>query len=146
MFKDQFVGTWALVSQEFRDADGQVVYPAGNDAVGVIMYDSAGSMAVQIMRLDRPLFASGDILDGTPAEIRAAYQGYNAYFGTYTVDEDRRIVTHHLRGSLFPNRVGSDQIRHFAFDGDRLTLKTPPTLRGGSSLVGTLVWQRLSSG
>lgn len=146
MLKDQFVGTWALVSQEYRDGSGQVVYPAGREAAGVIMYDAAGSMAVQIMRVDRPLFASGDVLDGTDAEIRAAYQGYNAYFGTYTVDEAQRIVTHHLKGSLFPNRVGSEQVRYFTFEGDRLTLRTPPILRGGASLVGTLVWERVSGG
>lgn len=144
MLKDQFVGTWTLVSQEFRGGDGQVIYPAGHEASGVIMYDAAGNMAVQIMRVDRPLFASGDVLEGTDDEIRAAYQGYNAYFGTYTVDETQRIVTHHLRGSLFPNRVGSDQVRYFAFEGNWLTLKTPPVLRGGSSLTGTLVWERVS--
>ena len=144
MLKDQFVGTWALVSQEFRDSEGQITYPAGRDAVGFIMYDAAGYMAVQIMRVDRTPFASGDVLYGTDDEIRSAYQGYNAYFGTYTVDEAQRIVTHHLRGSLFPNRVGQDQIRHYEFAGSRLTLKTPPVLRGGSYLIGTLVWERLS--
>lgn len=145
MLRDQFVGTWTLVSQEYRDENDQVVYPAGTESAGVIIYDAAGNMAVQIMRLDRPPFASGDILDGTDAEIRAAYQGYNAYFGTYTVDEAQRIVTHHLSGALFPNRVGQDQIRYFAFEGTRLTLKTPPILRAGANLRGTLVWQRANA-
>lgn len=144
MLKDQFVGTWTLVSQEYRDENDQVAYPAGTESAGVIIYDAAGSMAVQIMRLGRPLFASGDILDGTDDEIRAAYQGYNAYFGTYTVDEAQRIVIHHLSGALFPNRVGHDQLRYFEVSGSRLTLKTPPILRAGAYLRGTLVWSRVS--
>ncbi len=146
MLKDHFVGTWRLVSQEYRDEHDQVVYPAGRAASGVIMYDAAGNMAVQIMQPDRPPFASGDILEGTDDEIRAAYRGYNAYFGTYTVDEAQRRVIHHLSGALFPNRVGQDQLRWFEFEGSRLTLKTPPILRAGAYLRGTLVWERLSSG
>lgn len=146
MFKQEFVGTWTLISQEYEREDGQVTFVSEQDGAGVIMYDAAGNMAVQIMRHERPLFASGDVVDGTDDEIIAAYKGYNAYFGTYTVDEAQRIVTHHLRGSLFPNRVGSDQVRHFTFEGNRLTLKTPPVLRGGANLTGTLVWERLSAG
>ncbi|GEM_PF-6774270 len=44
-------------------------------------------MAVQIMRSDRPAFASGERLEGTQEEIKAAFEGYFAYYGTYEVNE-----------------------------------------------------------
>src|SRR5262249_3870511 len=44
---DKFIGTWKLVSYESRGANGAVTYPFGQDAVGYIMYDGAGHMAVQ---------------------------------------------------------------------------------------------------
>lgn len=69
---DQFVGTYALRSFEVRRSDGSVAYPFGHDAVGRITYDEAGRIAAQIMRLDRPPFASGDMLSGTSDEVAAA--------------------------------------------------------------------------
>src|SRR5262249_31954164 len=58
----KFVGAWKLVATE-----GQQV--PKRDRVGLIMYDTTGHMAVQIMPLDRPKFASGNRLQGTQDEI-----------------------------------------------------------------------------
>jgi len=74
MAKDQFVGTWQLVSSEFRRSDGTIIYPFGQDAVGNIYYDATGYIAAQLMRSDRPVFASGDIYGGTPQEINLKEQ------------------------------------------------------------------------
>ncbi|HBJ31174.1 MAG TPA: hypothetical protein DDY93_07400, partial [Dehalococcoidia bacterium] len=38
MGKDQFIGTWKLVSAEAVRANGDVVKPLGDDPKGVIMY------------------------------------------------------------------------------------------------------------
>jgi hypothetical protein len=139
----KFIGTWKLVSSEFRTSDGQVSYPLGQGAVGILMYDSGGRMAAQLMRSDRPPFASGDMRRGTPEEIRAAADGYVAYFGRYDVDDNKATVVHHVEGSLFPNWVGQDQVRFFEFSAGRLTLKTLPFLSGGQEITGILVWERL---
>ena len=139
---EQFAGTWKLVSSEFRQADGEVTYPLGRDAVGVIMYDVNGHVSVQIMRSNRPQFASGDQLNGTPAEIRSAFEGFVAYYGAYAVDEEQGTVTHHLKGSVFPNWVGADHTRFYEFSDSRLTLSTPPLLFGGQEVTGVLIWER----
>lgn len=82
----RLVGHWSLAS--FEVASGNLTeYPFGRDAIGQIIYDSAGHMAVQIMKAARPPFASGDQAVGTAEEVSAALQGYVAYYGTYTVDE-----------------------------------------------------------
>jgi hypothetical protein len=138
----RLIGHWSLVSCESA-ADGHVEYPYGKDASGQLVYDAAGHMGVQIMRPGRTLFASGDYGSATPAEVSAAFEGYVAYYGRYSVDASAGVVTHHLEGSWFPNLVGSDQRRFFVLDGDRLTLTSPPILSHGSMRVFTLVWQRL---
>ena len=71
--KNKFIGTWKLVSAEAQRPNGEVVpyrYEAG--AIGYIMYDTTGHMAVQLMQPNRPKFASGDIDKGAPEEMRGA--------------------------------------------------------------------------
>jgi hypothetical protein len=137
----RLVGHWSLVSLEVV-AGQETEYPLGRDVSGVIMYDAAGHMAVQIMRADRPLFASGDQAAGTPAELSAAVKGYVAYFGSYTVNENAGVVTHHLTGSLFPNWVGSSQRRGVVLAGDQLTLSSAPIVFQGKQQVFRIVWKR----
>ena len=140
--KDAFVGTWKLITSGFQRSDGVTVDLFGPDASGIIIYDAHGHMAGQIMRANRPNFASGDQQKGTPEEIKAAIDGYIAYFGDYVVDESEQSVTHQTKGSLLPNLVGKDQKRFYAFSGNRLTLTTPPIRIGGNTVTGVLVWER----
>jgi hypothetical protein len=138
----ELIGTWRLISWQTRRSDGTVRQPFGTEPFGVLTYDASGRMAGQMMRSDRPRFLSTDWAGGTPEEIKQAFAGYVAYSGTYLIDEQRRTVTHHVDASLFPNWVGEAQVRHFAFDGTRLVLRTPPVLVAGQEQVGELVWER----
>ena len=144
MNSDQFIGTWKLVTSEFRRSDGTSIYPYGRDARGILTYDAAGNMSAQVMRADRPAFGSGDLYNGTPDEIKAAFEGAVAYFGRYVVNEAAGTVTHHVLGSLYPNWIGGDQIRFFAFSNHQLTLTTPPILAGRSTMTGMLIWERIA--
>ena len=47
---------------------------------------------------------------------------YFAYFGTYTVDAEKRVVTHHVEGSLAPDFTGTDQPRPFKLEGHWLEI------------------------
>jgi hypothetical protein len=128
----RFVGTWRLVSIE---SEGQPD-PRGAHPIGLIYYDSAGNMAAQIMPdRDRPRWKLGE--PPTPEQAKEAITGYAAYFGTYTVDEKARTVSHHRKGSITPGGVGVDAVRRYEFaPGDRLIL-TPietPSLH--------LTWER----
>jgi len=143
MGKEQFIGSWKLISSEFRRSDGEVSYPWGRDAVGIIMYDTDGNMAGQIMRPGRPEFVSKDHMKGTPSEIKSAFEGYIAYYGTYEVNEDENTVTHHVEGSLMPNMVGRAMRRFYEFSDNRLVLTTPAITVGGQQVVGVLIWERL---
>jgi hypothetical protein len=60
----------------------------------------------------------------------AAYTAYVAYFGTYTVDPEKRVVTHHVEGSLAPDFTHTDQPRPFKLEGDRMEIGDGKTWQG----------------
>ena len=60
---------------------------------------------------------------------------YVAYFGTYSVDEQARTVTHHRHGSVQPGDV-ADLVRGYEFTGDRLILRPPGT-------TYEVIWERI---
>jgi Lipocalin-like domain len=137
---DPLVGTWRLVSFEMRDEQGRVTHPLGRDAVGFITYAPDGHMPVQFGRADRARLAVGDWAGATPAEIAAAARDYLAYCGTYELRDGE--VVHRVELSLMPNWIGAELVRLVAFDGERVSLSTPPTLVGGRQQIATLVWER----
>ena len=140
MKQNPLVGTFRLVSLELRSEEGEVSYPLGQDAVGYIMYNEQGYMAVALMAVNRPKWAAGDMLGGSTEEMVAAVTGYSTYCGRYEIQGEQ--VIHHIELSLYPNWIGVDQARIFSFDGDRLSLSTPPTLIEGKQQTGYLIWER----
>jgi hypothetical protein len=140
----RFVGTWRLLSCETRSSSGSVKFPFGDRPEGRLMYDAAGNMSAQLMRENRARFATSDPVRATDAEVRDAFDGYIAYFGSYSVDEVKGAVTHRVHGASFPNWIGVDLVRSYAFDeSGRLQLSTPPFVMGGESLEYVLVWERI---
>lgn len=127
----QLVGTWKFISLSGKSSEGEMFYPYSEYLFGRLMYDAKGNMSVLLMNPDRPKFASGDMKKGTSDEIKAAFEGFDAYCGRYTIDTEKGTVTHHLLGSKFPNWVGTDQIRFFKSSGDTLRITAPPILVGG---------------
>ena len=138
-----FAGAWKLISSEMRTSAGQVHYPLGEDCQGRIIFDAEGNFAAQLMRPGRQAFASGDIVRGTDAEIREAYQGFVAFWSKITVDETKKEATYEVEGSLFPNWIGHSNLRYYEFEGNRLTLKTPPFVMAEQELTGVLIWERI---
>jgi hypothetical protein len=139
-----FTGAWRLLSCETRDSNGQVQFPLGERPGGQLLYDGAGNMSAQLGKTNRTRFAGRDPALATDAELRDAFDGYIAYFGTYSVDESKQAVTHHVVGASFPNWVGIDLVRLYAFDeSGRLRLATPPIEVGGRSLEYVLLWERM---
>ena len=115
----RFVGTWRLVSQT---------------QTGIMIYDSLGNMAAQVMpNRARGKYAAAE---PTPEEAKDAITGYLAYFGTYSVDEHARIITHHRKGNINPGQVNDDVVRSYVFESnDRLVL-TP------TGSTNKIVWER----
>ena len=142
-----FVGSWQLVSTRFQSADGTPAdSPYGNDAHGILMYDTNGFMAAQLAHGDRQPFPSADRKGGDDMQTRAAFESYQAYYGHYRVDEKESVIIHTVLQSLLPNWVGTEQRRHFAFEKDQLVLRTPEMRIGGHMVRGELVWRQNKGG
>jgi len=135
--KERLIGNWRLVSYVIADAQGERGMPYG-EAVGRLMYDANGNMAGQVMRPNR---ARVELGQGNAQQVRAAYLGYIAYFGTYEIAADGQSVVHHVDGSLNPAWVGGDQVRQMRFEDDRLIL-TADVRKNAQTVRHTLTWER----
>jgi len=135
------LGTWNLLSWEIRSSDGTASHPLGVNPRGVITYDEAGRMSVQVMQTDRRLSASTDPFGAAPEEIVAAWMGFISYAGRYEHDPLARRVFHDIEVCSFPNWVGRRQERVYSFEENLLRLSTPPMSLGGESTVSTLLWE-----
>ena len=142
MRSSSLVGTWTLLSFSAVALNEEKVHPFGHHPVGQLIYTDDGHMAEVISRAGRSKFASADPLAGTPAEIKEAFEGMEAFAGTYEVDETDAIVTHRALVSRLPNWEGGAERRQFKHDGNRLVLSTPPVLARGTEWVLTLTWKR----
>jgi Lipocalin-like domain len=144
MEADKFIGAWRLLSAEFRAADDSIApSPYGSEPLGVLIYEAQGTMCAQIASKDRKAFAVADRLGGSAEEVRAAFESYQAYCGTFKVDEREHTVTHSVTQALLPNWTGSQQLRFYKFQDGKLVLRTPPLLIGGKQVTGVLVWEKI---
>ena len=141
MADNRFIGSWRLVSFEYRNTDGQITFPFGKDAQGYIMYSPDGYMSVAIMMADRRRFASDNLRESTDKESVEAFRSHFSYCGKYSISSNK--VIHHVEVGSFPNWTGEELERTYEFYGNRLTLSTPPTLIGGVQRIGQLVWERV---
>jgi len=89
----------------------------------------------------KPL-SSGDRISASVEERAEAFATLFAYAGSYNVVDDK--VVHHVEIASVENWVNTDLTRLVRFDGDRLTLMTPPTSVGGKILTTELVWERVA--
>jgi len=136
------VGTWTLVRCDNVYPDGHRVELYGPHPQGTWMIDAHGHYAMQISRMQRTPFASGDKSKGTPEEYRAASMDNNAHFGSIRV-QDNQIATHIVQAS-FPNWNGRDGKTSFTRDGDTLTyVVAKPTSGAAEGAHGEVVWQHV---
>jgi Lipocalin-like domain len=141
--RDRIVGAWELQSRTVQRAAGEVVDDPvlSERPIGRLFYSDSGHVALQMMRQGRAQAITEPV---APADARNArvVLGYDAYFGTFTVDEAAGTVTHHVQGSLFPEDLGKDFVRRFRVDGDTFELSFTSSSPGGASITRTLVFRR----
>jgi Lipocalin-like domain len=140
------IGTWELLSRVDRTAAGErrVEPSLGDDPIALLYYDRSGHFAAQFMKRDRtavPQPVAVASAQGAKNNSRAQ-GGYDAYFGTYTVDDIHGTVTQRLMGALSPENVGQVLTRSMIVDGDQLTIAIDMTAPDGVPVTRTLVWRR----
>ncbi|WP_233549349.1 lipocalin-like domain-containing protein [Lysinibacillus yapensis] len=137
--KEQVIGVWSLVSYQSQNDEGNIIYPLGKDATGFIMYHPEGYMSAQLMRQGRPVYASGDLHEGTKDEMAEAAFGYLAYAGKYEVNEETNTLTHHMEVSMNPTWLGQQQPRVGSIEGEILSIYN------GLNPNDRLVWKRVNN-
>jgi hypothetical protein len=141
---ERLPGTWKLVSRiDVVTADGQrSIDPAlGEDPIALLFYDRSGHFSAQFMKRDRTTPAA-DAPAGGPNNSRAR-GGYDAYFGSYRVDDATGCVTQRLLGCLSNENVGQELTRAMTVAGDTLTIQLQTTSSQGEPITRTLTWQRV---
>jgi hypothetical protein len=142
--KSQLVGTWNLLLADDVKADGSHLPLFGPNPMGLAIFTPDGHVAVQIMRVNRPRFASNNRAAGTADENKAAVAGTITYFGTYAVDEGAKTFTTHVEASSYPNWDGLTQKRTItAITDDVLTYTNPaPSTSPGPGDHAELAWKK----
>jgi hypothetical protein len=129
----RFIGTWDLVSVEARWPDGHVTAPWGANPPGRLIYTKGGHMSALLMHELRN--------QATRNEVTTALQNEAAgYFGTYTVDSARHIVSHHVEATLRSVESGTID-RAYEFKNGNLDLIANAT-RDKLPVTYVLVWKR----
>ena len=108
--KDAIVGAWTLVSVNSEMDDGKKGEPFGPSPKGVIIFSNDGHFSLFQSRAEIPKIAANDRAKATPEEAQSIVASSIAYYGTYSIDEDRKswsstllpVLTRTLR--LFPIR------------------------------------------
>ncbi len=130
---NKFIGSWKLVA---ITSDGKITAWRGAKPTGLITYHESGWMAAQIQPDRAPVGMAGASPTGDEA-LRALY-GYTAYFGTFSVDETAKVITHHRKGCISPGWQAHPNFqRAYVFEGDDRVLLRP---LGNKN---ELIWERL---
>ena len=139
---ERLVGTWQLRSRIDVTASGErCPEPTlGEDPIALVFFDRAGHFAAQFMKRNRSTAAPA--ATGGSNNTRSV-DGYDAYFGTYSIDEERGVVTTTLLGALAREHVGAVLTRAMRVDGDTLTITLDTTSISGQPVTRTLTWSRV---
>lgn len=137
-------GTWMLESRiDVTKAGERRPEPLlGEDPIAILFLDRSGHFAAQFMKRNRSTIALPAPAAG-PRNNTQAQGGYDAYFGTYSVDDTTGVVTHTLMASLSPANVGLVLQRSMEVNGDKLQIQLETTAADGTPVIRTLTWRRL---
>ena len=137
-------GTWQLLSRVDVTASGErrIEPSLGEDPVALLIYDRGGHFAAQFMRRDRSVVVPDE--PGGAKNNSRAQGGYDAYFGTYTIDDEHATVTQTLLAALSAENVGAVLTRAMDVHDDTLVIRLDTTAADGTPVTRTLTWQRVA--
>ena len=120
---NKIVGTWRLI--EYADLDtltGKWTYPYGKNPTGYFTYTSTNIINLNISK-ENQIKLTEDSAKKFPVSYYNLTENYSfGYFGTYSVDWQKSIVTHHVKGGSVFWYTDTDQPRPFMLKGDTLII------------------------
>jgi hypothetical protein len=127
---NKLVGTWKLI--EYADLDtitGKWDYPYGKNPRGYFTYTKNYIINLNVSS-EIPLNITEDSAKNYNIKLLNWIDHYSvAYFGTYSVDFNKSVVTHHVKGGSIPWFYETDQPRPFILKGDTLIIGDNKTWR-----------------
>jgi hypothetical protein len=137
------LGVWKLKSRKDVDATGQIhIHPfLGRDPLGILCFGPSHFPA-QFMKRDRSR------QENVPQSVQAknntvAVNGYDAYFGTYSLDEIAGTLTTHLEGSISPADVGSTYVKDVRVVDNELIIQLHTAAVDGTAITRTNTFSRI---
>jgi hypothetical protein len=143
MKNNKLIGTYELISWENRHESGEITYPLGPDAKGVISYSPDGFVFVHINANNRKKHTVDDLFGGDACEVKNSATTHISYSGTYEVVGAE--VIHTVSLSSFPNWEPSEQRRSWEFKGDQLLLSVQGLKIGNETVGAFLIWKRATN-
>lgn len=137
------LGIWKLKSREDVDSTGQIrIDPfLGRDPVGILCFGPT-HFAAQFMKRDRS--QEENVLQLVEAKNNTArLNGYDAYFGTYSVDEIKGTLSTHLEGSIAPANLGDTYVRDVRVVDNELIIQLQTTAADGTAITRTNTFSRI---
>jgi hypothetical protein len=138
------VGGWRLADWRTEYSDGRApTLPFGDNPQGLLVYSPDGWMNASICRPNRPAMSSASLKHAPAHERLDAIDSFMNYGGPYSFP-DSDHVRHEVVIALYPNLIGTDQVRRMRFEGgDTLILSAQDTLPGTSvRRTHSLTWKR----
>ena len=136
-FVVNLIGAWRLKSAYFvAQRTGARLDVLGAEPFGYAVFESSGRM-ISI------LTAGAHTRAASAADPAALHKSMVAYTGKWSIDGDK-VVTQ-VDGAWDPIWVGTEQVRHFMFDGRTLSIRTAPLDHPSfphEEVIGYVDWEK----
>lgn len=112
--RNHLIGAWRLVELDQLGPDGILNRV---ESSGMFVFTPDGHLSVQVMHREPK--------QQKPAAPEQYSQGgYEASYGSYTVDEHAHTFTFHIEGAIVRSLIGKNLLRTFEISGNRMTVKS----------------------
>lgn len=136
------VGVWGLTSREDYDQEGtrHIDPHLGADPIGMLAF-SESHFSAQFSKRNRsqPSTAVAVRTDNNSSAV----DGYDAYFGTYWVDETGEAIVVQLEGAITSANAGQAFTRLTRASHDELIIRLDTSTDDGIPITRTLAFERL---
>jgi hypothetical protein len=140
---ESLIGAWYLTSREDFDAEGnRLIDPhLGANPRGMLCF-STDRFSAQFSNRNRsgPPAVSAERSDENNS---TAVDGYDAYFGSYAVNDDKGAIAVVLEGSIAPENTGQKFMRTVRASEHELLIRLDASTDDGTSITRTLTFERL---
>jgi Lipocalin-like domain len=139
--KEQIVGAWTLVSVTSEMDDGTKGEPFGSSPKGVIIFSNDGYFSLFQSRGELPKIAANDRAKATPEEAQSIVASSIAYYGTYSIDENTKVILVNLAASTYANvaAIPNQKRTITLLTSDELNFDNPRTPNG---MMLRTTWRR----